>query len=81
MSSCYTRKLNDGQYLLDKNKIITNNDKVDKDDLSSVIKQRPNKKIFSAVKFHLLLHNSMDSAKVAKREVKKLERRNKRIGG
>ncbi|MDB4088936.1 outer membrane protein assembly factor [Flavobacteriales bacterium] len=79
MSSCYTRKLNDGEYLLDKNKIITNNEKVDEADLSSVIKQRPNKKIFSVVKFHLMLHNLMDSTKVAKRELKKISRKNKRI--
>lgn len=79
MSSCYTRKLKDGEYLLDKNKIITNNDKIDKDELKSVIKQRPNRKIFSVVKFHLMLHNTMDSAKVAKREVKKIARKNKKI--
>ena len=77
VSSCYTRKLNDGQYLLDKNRIKTNNDKVDKDDLSAVIKQRPNRKIFSVVKFHLMLHNTMDSARVAKREVRKIKRKNK----
>ncbi|MGB1039955.1 MAG: BamA/TamA family outer membrane protein [Flavobacteriales bacterium] len=64
---------------MDKNKIITNSDKVNKDKLSSVIRQRPNRKIFSVVKFHLLLHNSMDSAKVAHREVKKLVRKNKKI--
>lgn len=79
VSSCYTRKLNDGQYLLDKNRIKTNNDKVDKDDLSTVIKQRPNRKIFSVVKFHLMLHNTMDSARVAKREVRKIKRKNKKI--
>lgn len=79
VSSCYTRKLNDGEYLLDKNKIISNNDNVDKGDLTSAIKQRPNKKIFSVVKFHLMLHNSMDSARVAKRELNKIERKNRVI--
>ena len=79
VSSCYTRKLNDGEYLLDKNIIISNNDKVDKGDLNSIIKQKPNKKIFSVVKFHLMLHNSMDSARVCKRELKKIKRKNKRI--
>lgn len=79
ISSCYTRKLKEGEYLLDKNKIVTNNDKVDTDKLNSIIKQRPNKKIFSVVKFHLMLHNSMDSARVAHRELKKLKRKNKRI--
>ena len=64
---------------MDKNKIITNNDKVNKDKLSSVIRQRPNRKIFSVVKFHLMLHNAMDSTKVANRELKKIKRRNKRI--
>lgn len=79
VTSCYTRKLKDGQYLLDRNRIETNNSKVDKDNLSTVIKQRPNRKIFSVVKFHLMLHNSMDSTKVANREVKKVMRKNKRI--
>lgn len=79
MSSCYTRKLKDGEYLLDKNKIETNDSKVDDLNLSSVIKQRPNKKIFSVVKFHLMLHNSMDSARVAKREPRKIRRKNKKI--
>lgn len=79
VTSCYTRKLKDGQYLLDKNKVLTNNEQVDKADLASVIKQRPNKKIFSVVKFHLMLHNSMDSTKVANRELKKINRKNRRI--
>jgi hypothetical protein len=79
VTSCYTRKLNEGEYLLDKNKILTNSNEVDKEDLESVIRQRPNKKIFSVVKFHLALHNLMDSAKVAKRELRKIERKNKRI--
>ena len=79
MSSCYTRKLKESDYLLDTNKIITNNDKVDKGDLGFVIKQRPNKKIFSVVKFHLMLHNSMDSARVANRELRKIGRKNKTI--
>lgn len=79
LGSCYTKKLKDDQYLLDKNRVVSNNDKVDKEELKSVIKQRPNRKIFSVVKFHLLLHNSMDSARVAKREVRKIERKNKRI--
>ena len=79
IASCYTRKLDKGEYLLDKNRIITNSKEVDKDELNSVIRQRPNKKIFSVVKFHLMLHNSMDSAKVAKRELRKIERKNKKI--
>lgn len=79
LGSCYTKKLSEDQYLLDRNRVITNSDKVDKDDLKSVIKQRPNKKIFSFVKFHLILHNSMDSLKVAEREKSKIARKNKRI--
>ena len=79
LGSCYTRKLSEHQYLLDKNRVITNNDKIDKDDLRSVIKQRPNRKIFSFVKFHLILHNSMDSLKVAEREQNKIARKNKKI--
>ncbi len=71
--------MRDGEYLLDKNRIVTDSKEIDKDNLKSVIRQRPNKKIFSVVKFHLALHNMMDSAKVAKRELRKIERKNKHI--
>ncbi len=77
--SCYTRKLDTGQYLLDKNHIEVDSKELDEDELSNVIKQRPNKKILGILKFHLFLHNIPDSAKVERKKKKKLERKNKKI--
>lgn len=78
-TSCYTRKLKDGQYLLDKNKIEVNNEAINTDELTRILKQRPNKKIFSAMKFHLFLHNLYDSTKVANKKIRKLAKKNRRI--
>lgn len=77
--SCYTKKLGPNQYLLDKNKVIVNDKQIDQDQLTPIIKQRPNKKILGVLKFHLLLHNIPDSAKVEEKKRKKLARKNKKI--
>ncbi len=51
-----TRYVPDGEYLLDKNIIKLNNDRVSKGDLYPYIKQKPNKKIFWT-RFHLAMFN------------------------
>ncbi len=81
LSSCYTSKLKEGEYLLEKNIILLNeeDEEIDEDALSDIIKQKPNKKIFGFVRFHLLLHNSFNKENVAARKEKKLKRKNKRI--
>lgn len=79
LSSCYTKKLKDNQYLLDKNHIEINTKEIDTDDLSPIIKQRPNRKILGILKFHLILHNIPDSTKVQERKLKKLEKKNRKI--
>lgn len=77
--SCYTSRLKENEYLLDKNHIDINTDEVDADNMMGVIKQRPNKKILGVLKFHLILHNIPDSAKVEKKRLKKLEKKNNKI--
>ena len=79
VTSCYTRKLKNGQYLLDKNKIVIADETINPDDLTKILKQKPNKKIFSVMKFHLFLHNLYDSTKVADKEIRKINKKNKRI--
>lgn len=65
--------------MLDKNHIEINTDEVDVDNLQAVIKQRPNKKILGIIKFHLLLHNIPDSAKVEEKRKRKLAKKNRKI--
>jgi outer membrane protein assembly factor BamA len=76
--SCYTSRLKEGEYLLDKNNIEINTKEIDADNLQTVLKQRPNKKILGMLKFHLLLHNIPDSTKVENKRYKKLVRKNNR---
>lgn len=52
-----TRRLNSNEFLLVKNELKLNNPKVSKDDLNSLIKQKPNRKIFGYWRFHLMLYN------------------------
>ncbi|MCB0396733.1 MAG: BamA/TamA family outer membrane protein [Flavobacteriales bacterium] len=47
------KKLPDGKYLLVKNVIRVDDDRVAKDDLHSILKQKPNKKILGLFRFHL----------------------------
>ena len=44
LSSCYTSKLKEGEYLLEKNIILLNeeDEEIDEDALSDIIKQKPN---------------------------------------
>lgn len=57
--------------------------KLEKKDIETFIKQKPNRKIFKVVRFHLWLHNLVNEQHLAQRQIaqsKKMERRNaKRI--
>jgi outer membrane protein assembly factor BamA len=65
-----TKYVPDGEYLLKKNTVIQSGDKLDKDDLSSIIRQQPNYKRLG-VKWKLMAYNSIDSAKVAEKRIRK----------
>ncbi len=56
VSCSSTRKLEDDQYLLKKNKIITNNNDISNEIINGLIKQLPNKK-FLGIKFKLAFYN------------------------
>jgi outer membrane protein assembly factor BamA len=75
------RKLKQGEYLLNKNYVIDKDTKIDKSDIETYIKQKPNRKIFVAFRFHLWLHNLVNEDRVKRKRIlfeKKIEKRNKR---
>lgn len=64
-----------------KNKVIDKDTKLNKTDIQAYIKQKPNRKIFKIVKFHLWLHNLVNEEKVMRKRQshnKKLEARNEK---
>lgn len=52
-----TKHLNEGEYLLVKNELKVNDNKIDKSLMAEVIKQRPNRKLFGFVKVNLRMYN------------------------
>ena len=77
------RRLKEGERLLAKNKIIDRDTKLTKADMVSYIRQKPNRKIFKLVRFHLWLHNLVNEDKVKKnrekRDKKLIARNEKRV--
>jgi hypothetical protein len=66
-TSCRSTKLvPEEKYLLTKSKVICNNSKVKKDELSTYIKQKPNRKIFFVLRFHLGIYNISHAGKEKK---------------
>jgi outer membrane protein assembly factor BamA len=58
LSSCNpTKSLNPDELFLSKNKIKIDTRKLDKDNLSSLVKQKSNKKILNTFRFHLGVYN------------------------
>jgi hypothetical protein len=77
------RKLSEGEFLLQKNHIIDKDTKIDKTEIESYIKQKPNRKILLIFRFHLWLHNLANEERIKHKRIlydKKIENRNnKRI--
>ncbi len=65
------RKLKDDERLLTKIRISNPDTKIDKSDLENYIKQKPNRKIFKVIRFHLWLHNLVNEDHLRKRRIKK----------
>lgn len=65
-----TRLVPEGKYLLKKNTITVEGDKIEKEDLSSIIRQQPNTE-FLKMKPNLFFYNHIDSAKVANKRARK----------
>ncbi|MDG1331222.1 MAG: BamA/TamA family outer membrane protein [Crocinitomicaceae bacterium] len=70
MSCKQTKNVPDGKYLLKKNKVYTQGDKLDEAELEEIIRQKPNFKRFG-VKWKLRAFNVVDSAKVADKRARK----------
>jgi outer membrane protein assembly factor BamA len=80
MSGCRTTKrLNDGEYLLRKNRIeFESNTHADKDALMETIRQEPNKRILGFFPFYLLAYNVPDPAKAPEKNAKRLKKLEKK---
>ena len=75
------RKLQQGEYLLQKNHIVDKDTKVDKSEIEAYIKQKPNRKILLIFRFHLWLHNLANENRIKRKRIlhdKKMENRNNR---
>ena len=59
-----TRKLSEDEFLLVKNQVKNPNKEIDTDDLKSLIRQKPNRKILGFFRFHLQVYNLVDKEKV-----------------
>ncbi len=58
-----TRTLTEGEFLVNNNSIEIDNNKVSKEDVSSYIKQKPNRRILIFFRFHLGVYNISHSKK------------------
>lgn len=71
-----TKYVPEGKYLLTKNElVIHDNDQLNAAEMENVFKQQPNTRFI--FKFKLAFYNSIDSAKVARKRLKKNEKLNK----
>lgn len=61
-----TKTLNENQEFLKKNVLKIENNKIDKDEVNNIIKQKPNKKILGVFRFHLGVYNLLSKKKESK---------------
>lgn len=69
-----TKKLTEGEFLLNKNVVVNKNGILDKSDMESYVKQKPNRK-FIFWRMYLHIYNSVDRAKLEKLKMKRMARR------
>ena len=71
VSSCrINRYVPNGMYILKSNEIVMNKNTISKDEILSIIRQKPNQKTFG-LPIKLYIFNSIDSAKVVDKRLKK----------
>lgn len=70
-----TRKLAERQYLLAEEKITGHHGSIDKSEIEAYIKQKPNRKILGAIRFHLWLYNLANEEKVRQKKEAWLQKR------
>ena len=64
-----SRRLKDDEHLLSKIKVIDKDTKITNADITGYIKQKPNRRIFKVVRFHLWLHNLINEDRVKRRRI------------
>ena len=75
------KKIKNGECLLYKNVVINHGAKIDKADIESYIKLKPNRKILGFFRFNLWLHNLANEKKIKLRRIaydKKIDKKNSR---
>ena len=72
-----TQHLSEGELLLTKVTLDVNG-KIDEDELNSIIKQHPNRKILGGIRFHLGIFNMVDKEKLSIKTIKKKEKLDKK---
>ena len=71
LSSCSsTKRLAEGELLLDKNIVATKSIKLEKSEIEAYIKQKPNRKVL-LWKFYLYIYNSVNQDKIEKKRTRK----------
>lgn len=73
-----TRKLAEGEYLLQKNIIVCDEKSIDAYELEAILKQKPNSRIFKKIPFHLIVYNWPDTVKMNRKTAKRHARIEKR---
>ena len=71
-----SRRLQDGEYLLKKQKIINAPKDLNTEELNANLKQKTNKKLFGLIRFNLQMYNLPNPDKLEERSINKLERIN-----
>src|ERR1051325_310569 len=75
LSSCNpTKKLTEGEYLLDKNAVIDKYGSLDKTEMETYIKQKPNRKLLFW-RMYLHIYNSIDQGKLDRIKAKRIAKR------
>lgn len=78
LSACSpTRKVKDGEHLLNRNIVINNDTEIPDSDLLSYARQKPNRKILGFWRFHLWIYSTVNQEKFKLRYEKRLEKRRK----
>lgn len=70
-----TRKVPEGEYLLNKNIILNNDTKLSDSELESYVRQKPNKKILGFWRFHLWIYSTVNREKFDPRYNDRLQKR------
>jgi outer membrane protein assembly factor BamA len=77
-SSCSpTRRVKEGEYLLNRNVVLNNDTKIPDSELLSYARQKPNRKILGFWRFHLWIYSTVNQEKYKPRYERRLEKRRK----